>query len=66
MLLWKFGETILSVGGKVTDSDGDRRSRIKLIEETNGNVLEIHGARESDGGEYMCQISDFICYTFCK
>jgi len=60
VLLWKFGETILSVGGKVTDSDGDRRSRIKLIEENNGNYLEIYGARESDGGEYMCQISDFI------
>jgi len=57
VLLWKFGETILSVGGRVIDSSRERR--LLLEEETNGNFLVINKAVSSDGGDYMCQISAY-------
>jgi len=57
VLLWKFGETILSVGGRVIDSSRERR--LVLEEETNGNFLVISSALSSDGGDYMCQISAY-------
>jgi len=57
VLLWKFGETILSVGGRVIDSSRERR--LVLEEETNGNFLVINSALSSDGGDYMCQISAY-------
>ena len=60
VLLWKFGETILSVGNKITDSDQDRRPRLELEEDTDGNNLVIHSAVSGDSGQYMCQISDLI------
>ena len=59
ILLWKFGETILSVGGRVIDTS-ERKTRITLEEERNGNHLVIAGARAQDSGEYLCQISDFV------
>ena len=59
ILLWKFGETILSVGGRVIDSS-DRKARLTLEEERNGNHLVIAGAQAEDSGEYLCQISDFV------
>lgn len=59
ILLWKFGETILSVGGRVIDSS-ERKARLALEEERNGNHLVIAGARAEDSGEYLCQISDFV------
>ena len=57
VLLWKFGETILSVGGRVIEKSRERR--LHLEEETNGNFLMINNAESSDGGEYMCQISAY-------
>jgi len=57
VLLWKFGQTILSVGGRVIDSSRERR--LVLEEETNGNFLVINNAVSSDGGDYMCQISAY-------
>ena len=39
VLLWKFGETILSVGNKITDSDQARKPRLELEEDTDGNNL---------------------------
>jgi len=59
VLLWKFGETILSVGGRVIDSS-ERQARLQLEEETNGNNLVIHSAESEDSGQYLCQISDFV------
>lgn len=57
VLLWKYGDTILSVGGRVIDTS--RESRMLLEEETNGNFLVIANAVPSDGGDYMCQISAY-------
>lgn len=57
VLLWKFGDTILSVGGRVIDNS--RELRMSLEEETNGNFLVIKEAESSDGGDYMCQISAY-------
>jgi len=57
VLLWKFGDTILSVGGRVIDTS--REGRMLLEEETNGNFLVINEAASSDGGDYMCQISAY-------
>ena len=57
VLLWKFGDTILSVGGRVIDTS--REGRMVLEEETNGNFLVINEAASSDGGDYMCQISAY-------
>eukprot|EP00092_Neocalanus_flemingeri_P015949 GFUD01017266.1.p1 GENE.GFUD01017266.1~~GFUD01017266.1.p1 ORF type:complete len:445 (-),score=133.60 GFUD01017266.1:266-1600(-) len=57
VLLWKFGETILSVGGRVIDSSRERR--LLLEEETNGNYLVINNAVSKDGGNYICQISAY-------
>ena len=59
VLLWKFGETILSVGGRVIDSS-ERQARLQLEEEINGNNLVIHSAKSEDSGQYLCQISDFV------
>lgn len=57
VLLWKYGDTILSVGGRVIETSRERR--MLLEEETNGNFLVIKEAESSDGGDYMCQISAY-------
>eukprot|EP00090_Calanus_glacialis_P008654 TRINITY_DN17006_c0_g1_i1.p1 TRINITY_DN17006_c0_g1~~TRINITY_DN17006_c0_g1_i1.p1 ORF type:complete len:445 (-),score=125.44 TRINITY_DN17006_c0_g1_i1:269-1603(-) len=57
VLLWKFGDTILSVGGRVIESSRGRR--LLLEEETNGNFLVLKQTESSDGGDYMCQISAY-------
>ena len=59
VLLWKLGETILSVGGRVIDSS-ERQQRLQLEEEMNGNYLVIHSGSSEDTGEYLCQISAFV------
>lgn len=59
VLLWKFGETILTVGGRVIDKS-DKHQRLELHEENNGNYLVISGAESEDSGSYQCQISSFV------
>jgi len=55
VLLWKHGDTILSVGDRVIE----KGRRLTLEKETNGNYLTIHDAKGTDGGDYMCQISAY-------
>lgn len=57
VLLWQFGDSVLSVGGRVIESDLE--SRLDLEEEDNGIWLVINNAIPSDEGDYMCRISAF-------
>lgn len=56
VLVWKFGETILSVGEKVIED----KSRLRVEKRENGNWLVVSGAREEDSGRYICMVSAFI------
>lgn len=59
ILVWKFEDTILSVGEKVIE--GKSRRRVEKGE--NGNWLVVSGAREEDEGRYVCMVSAFILKT---
>ncbi len=55
MLMWKKGDTFLTVGAQVIDRSG----RLSLESGPNGNVLIVSLAEEEDAGNYTCQISTY-------
>jgi len=54
VLLWKRGETILSVGKQVIDP---QETRARIVAEKEGNWLVINAAKLKDQGVYTCHIS---------
>jgi len=65
VLVWKFGETVLSVGEKVVLREKviEYKNRLRVEKGENGNWLVVSGAREEDSGNYICMVSAFILKT---
>lgn len=53
VLLWKRGETIISVGKRISFPD----NRAQILSEKNGNWLLIESSKIEDEGTYTCQFS---------